>query len=154
MNTCFCMGHRDTPDGLRQALSEAVEYHITAYGVTEFVAGAYGRFDALTAHVVGEAKKRHPEIRLTYLRPYHPAERPDTPPGFDGSFYPPGMEKVPRRLAIVRANRYMVDNSQYLLTYAWEIGSNTKKILEYAVLRQKKGLIHIENLAEQVGRMV
>ena len=30
------------------------------------------------------------------------------PEGFDGSFYPEGMEKVPRRVAIVRANRYMV----------------------------------------------
>ena len=45
------------------------------------------------------------------LIPYHPAERPvETPPGFDGTFYPPGIESVPRRYAIVRANRYMVDH--------------------------------------------
>ena len=32
----------------------------------------------------------------------------EPPQGFDNTFYPPGMEKVPRKLAIVRANRYMV----------------------------------------------
>lgn len=64
------------------------------------------------------------------------------------------METIPRRLAIIQVNRYMVEHSQFLLTYAWEIGSNTKKILDYAVLRQEKGLIHVENLADHVGRIV
>ena len=69
----------------------------------------------MAARAVKEAKKRHAEVHLLYLRPYHPAERPDeTPDGFDGSLYPPGMERVPRRLAIVRANRYMVDHCDFL----------------------------------------
>ena len=114
MKKCFCMGHRDAPDSLFPALAEAIERHITMFGVTEFVIGAYGRFDTLAARAVREAKKRHPEVRLTYLRPYHPAERPDTPPGFDGSLYPTGMETVPKRLAIVRANRYMVEHCPFL----------------------------------------
>ncbi len=55
----------------------------------------------------------------------HPFDRPiPTPPGFDGTFYPPGMETVPKRAAIVRANRYMVDHSDYLIAYAWHPASN------------------------------
>ena len=67
--------------------------------MTEFVVGRYSRFDALAA------KKRHPEVTLTLLLPYHPCDHPTpTPPGFDGMFYPPGMEMVPKHAAIVRAN--------------------------------------------------
>lgn len=98
MSLCFFIGHRDTPDSLFKPLSDAVERHIVEYGVTEFVVGGYGRFDPLAAKAVSEAKKRHPEVTLTLLLPYHPQERPvPLPPGFDGTFYPPGMETVPRR---------------------------------------------------------
>ncbi len=111
--------------------------------------GRYGHFDYLVARAVQEAKTRHPDVRLVYLRPYHPGERPiETPKGFDGSFYPPGMETVPKPLAIVRANRYMIDNSDYLIAYAWRPG-NAREFLEHAQARERKGLIHVENLADK-----
>ena len=67
------------------------------------------------------------------LIPYHPAARLiKLPPGFDNSFYPPGTEKVPLRLAIVCANRYMVDHVDFLIAYARHPGSNAKELAEYA----------------------
>ena len=147
MSTCFFIGHRDAPDSILPALSAAIEKRITEDGVGQFVVGHYGKFDSLAAQAVRKAKKQHPDILLFYLRPYHPAERPFTPAGFDGSFYPPGMETVPRKLAIVRANRYMVDNSQFLIAYVRYTVSNAWELTEYALKREKKGLIHIENLA-------
>ena len=41
MRTCFFIGHRDTPDSLLPALSDAVEKCITEHGVEQFVVGAY-----------------------------------------------------------------------------------------------------------------
>ena len=116
--SCFFIGHREAGTEILPALEEAIEKHISEYGVTEFIVGHYGGFDCLAARAVISAKKCHPEIRLLMLIPYHPAERPvETPPGFDGTFYPPGMESVPRRFAIVRANRYVIDHTDYLLAY-------------------------------------
>ena len=141
--TCFFIGHRDAPDSLAPELDALVERHIAEYDVREFVVGRYGSFDALAASAVKRAKTRHPDVRLVYLRPYHPAERPEkTPSGFDGSFYPPGMERVPRKLAIVRANRYMVDNSDFLIAYAWHPG-NARELVEYAKKREQRGLIAV-----------
>lgn len=146
-HTCFFIGHRNVPDSLIPALDELVERHITEYGVREFTVGRYGRFDYLAATAVQRAKERHPDVRLVYLRPYHPGERPtETPKGFDSSFYPFVNEKVPKRLAIIRANRYMVDHSDYLIAHARHPG-NARELLEYAKARERKGLIHIENLA-------
>lgn len=147
--TCFFIGHRDAPDTLAPVLDELIERHIAEYGVREFTVGRYGHFDYLATQAVLRAKKRHADVRLVYLRPYHPAERPiETPKGFDSSFYPPGMETVPRPLAIVRANRYMIDNSDYLIAYAWRPG-NAREFLEYAQVKERKGGIHIENLADK-----
>ena len=82
MSTCFFIGHREAPDSLLSQLSAEIERHITEYGVTEFVVGRYGRFDALAAKCIKAAKKRHPEVTLTLLLPYHPYDRPTpTPPG-------------------------------------------------------------------------
>ena len=61
-----------------------------------------------------------------------------TPAGFDGSFYPPGMESVSRKLAIVRANRSIVDNSQFLIAYARYTASNARELVEYAMKREKR----------------
>ena len=148
MPTCFFIGHREAPDSLLPELSVEVERHITKYGVTDFVVGGYGRFDALAASCVEAAKKRHPEVTLTLLLPYHPYDRPTPiPSGFNNTFYPPGMETVPRRVAIVRANRYMVDQSDYLIAYAWHPASNARDLVEYARRREKQGRMRITLLS-------
>ena len=152
MSICFFIGHREAGEELLSVLTEAVERHIIEYGVTEFVVGQYGNFDRLSAKVVKAAKKRHPTVTLTLLLPYHPYDRPmPVPEGFDRTYYPPGMETVPKRAAIVRANRYMVDNSTHLIAYVWHPGSNAKNLLEYAQTRERNGMIHIENLTAPDG---
>ena len=129
MRTCFLIGHRDVPGELRERLAKAIDEAIVRDGVTEFVVGQYGAFDRMAAGCLVEAKKNHPELRLELLLPYHPAERPVVlPAGFDGSFYPPGMERVPRRLAIVRANEYMARHCDVLICYALLENSNPGKI--------------------------
>ena len=78
------------------------------------------------------------------LIPYHPAEHPiETPPGFDGSFYPPGMKSAPHRYAIVRANRYVIDHVDYLIAYVWHPASNVRNLLEYATCKH----VAVTNLA-------
>ena len=145
--TCFFIGHKDAPEMLRPMLAEAVERHITQYGVTEFVVGHYGRFDYMAAGAVRKAKERHPEVTLTLLLPYYPPSF-DTS-DFDRTYYPAGLENVPKPFAIVRANEHMIRCSDYLICYnRGEIGK-TRDFAELARRREKRGLIHIENLAEK-----
>ena len=139
MKSCFFIGHREASEEICPTLYAAVEQHIVEYGVTEFIVGHYGGFDRLAASAVKEAKRFYPEVKLTLLLPYHPADRPiPTPDRFDSTFYPPGMESVPRKIAIVRANRYVVDHVDYLIAYAWHPASNARELVEYAQKRQQK----------------
>lgn len=142
-----CLCRWDAPDSLAPELDALVERHIVEYGVGEFVGGRYGRFDMLAACAVKRAKIRHPDVRLVYLRPYHPVERSEkTPRGFDDSFYPPGMERIPRKLAIIRANRFMVDNCDFLIAYVWHPG-NARDLVEYAQGNKRRGLLRITKLS-------
>ena len=68
-------------------------------------------------------------------------------PPCTGQCTPPGMERVPRKLAIVRANRYMVDNSDFLIAYAWHPG-NARELVEYAQRREWRGLLRVEVLGQ------
>ena len=144
MKSCFFIGHRESSSDIFPALSEAIELHILEFGVTEFIVGNYGGFDHMAAKAVIAAKERHPNITLSMLIPYHPAERPVLlPQGFDNTFYPPGMENVPRRSAIVRANRYIVDHVDYLIAYVWHPASNARDLMEYAQKRERRNLISV-----------
>ena len=147
MKTCFFIGHRDAPEKLRPPLDAAIERHITEYGVREFVAGHYGRFDYMAAGAVQKSKERHPEVTLTLLLPYCPFDH-DTE-GYDSTYYPEGMENVPKPFAIVRANEYMIRTSDYLICYDRGQIGKTRDFVELARKRERKGLIHVENLAEQ-----
>lgn len=132
------------------ALAAEVERHIMEYSVTDFVAGHYGRFDALAAKAVMDAKKRHTAVTLTLLLPYHPAERAmDMPSGFDGTLYPPGMETAPKRLAILRADHYMVEHSTHLIAYVAHPSVGSREVLEVALRWQRRDLIRVTNLADE-----
>lgn len=147
--SCFFIGHREAGGNVVPVLTEAVERHITDYGVTDFYVGHYGGFDGLAAQAVKEARERHPDIRLTLVLPYHPAIRPiSTQKGFDGTFYPWEDEKIPKRLTIIKTNQRMVDTCDYLITYAYHFLSGTGQIVEYARKREEKGRIKVTNLSQ------
>ncbi len=150
MKTCFFIGHRETDERVYPRLRQSVERLITEENVSAFYVGNHGGFDRLAAHAVIDAKRQYPNITLMLVLPYHPGERPvETPNGFDGTYYPEALENTPRRFAIVRANKMMVDTTDWLICYAWYPASNARNLLEYARRREKRGWIQIENLAEE-----
>lgn len=150
MRSCFFIGHREATETLLPKIKAATEMLVRNYNVTEFYVGGYGCFDRLAGRAVVEFKKEHPGLHLYRVIPYHPAERKiELPAGFDGTFYPDEMEAVPRRFAIPRANRMMIESSDYLIAYVrHSAASNSFALLELARRREKVGLITVINIAE------
>lgn len=149
--SCVFIGHREANDSVLPELEKCVERLICEEGVSYFYVGSYGGFDRMAMTAVRRVKEKYPGTMLLLVLPYHPAERPvKLAPGFDGSYYPEGMESVPRRYAIVRANRKLVDTCDWLVCYVRHGASNSRNLLEYAKKREEKGVIRIENLAENV----
>lgn len=147
MKSCFFIGHRETNITILPELIQEVERHITEFGVYDFVVGRYGSFDRLSATAVRDAKKRHRQVTLTLLHPYAFDLPFSTSEEFDAVFYPPGMESVPKRLAIVRANQYMIEHSTHLIAYVSHPSGGSRTVLEAALARQKRGLMCVTNIA-------
>lgn len=144
MKRCFFLGHRDAPDSIGTELEKVIESLILESEVEEFIVGNYGRFDTLVQIVLAKLKEKYPHIMLTLLLPYHPAVKQVTlPKGFDRTFYPENMEKVPKRYAIVKANQSMVNYCDYLVAYLRYPGTNTAKLVEFAKKKESRGEINV-----------
>ena len=96
---CCFIGHSRIwkEPNLEPALAAAVEWHITEYGVTEFLVGNYGDFDRMAARAVKEAKIQHPGIHLYLMLPYRPDMGRSLPDrdGYDNFVYPAELAGVP-----------------------------------------------------------
>ena len=146
MKSCFMFGHSNCPDSMLSRIQQAIEYYYLRHGITDFYIGNRGRFDSIAATAVQNVKKQHPDIRMYLVLAYYPSERPvDLWGGFEGSFYPP-LENTPRQFAIVKANQYMVDTTDFFICYVKHIG-NTRNLLAYA--RRRKANDTIWNVAEE-----
>ena len=149
MKSCFFIGHRDADERLLPRLELTIERLIAEENVRYFYVGEYGGFDRIAAAAVKRAKQKYPDITLMLVLPYHPAERPtEAPDGFDGTYHPDGLKNTPRRYAIVRANKIMVDACDWLICYVCHGAGNSRKLLEYAQRRAARGLIQIEDIGE------
>ena len=111
MPTCFFLGSRHANSSLSPLLDEAIERHIVEYGGDGSL--WWGTTEILTSWPpapCARAKARHPEIRLPAADPIPPPSSTlwRFPPGFDDTYYPEGLETVPKRYAIVHADRALV----------------------------------------------
>lgn len=145
---CTFAGHNDVPQEIRPLLAKEIERHITELEITEFWVGNYGDFDRMAKAEVRKAKEKHPEIKLYLYVPYLPGEKVKLDSeGVDGIIFPEEMERVPKRFAIPRLNRYMSGQADSLIAYVSHVSGGAYKTLEYAKGRERKGQLTITNLA-------
>ena len=134
MVVTFC-GHKqvENEDQVRQWLENAVDGLIRE-GADVFYLGGYGGFDRMALTVVNEAKEAHPGVRAILALPY--LDRSMDLDAYDGSIYPP-LEKVPRRYAISRRNRWMVDQADVVVAYVIHEWGGAAMTLRYAEAKKK-----------------
>jgi len=148
--SCFFIGHRDSNSAVYPLLLSAIERHIIEYGVTAFFVGHFGAFDGMAARALAEMKKRYPHISAHLVLAYHPAVRKiDIPAGLDGSVLWEEQEKSPPRHAIVNLNKRMVREVDYLIAFSCRITDGSHNLLDYAMIKEKKGQLVITNLADE-----
>lgn len=137
--TCTFFGHRDTPlivkPLLRQVLIDLIEQH----GVTQFYVGNQGSFDAMAYCLLAELAQTYP-IHYDVVLAYLPKENA---PSVDGAhtILPDGFETVPPRFAIDHRNRWMIDQSDFAVTY---VRSPFGGAAKFKALAERKGKTVVE----------
>ena len=144
MKKCFFIGHRDTGDEVLPFIKDAAEKLIVQEEVTQFYVGGYGSFDRLAGRAMIDLKAVYPFLQLYRVIPYHPTNRKiELSQGYDGTYYPEGLEYVPPMYAISRANQSMIDQCDFLIAYVWHTAGNASRFLDYARKREKEGLLRV-----------
>ena len=143
MNVTFC-GHAQITE--REALQnwlQTVTQSLIEQGATTFYLGGYGAFDSLAAAVLREQKKRYPQVELVLVLAYLNTRR-DTS-GYDRTVYPP-LETVPRRFAISRRNRWMVESVDVVVSYVLHDWGGAATTLQYAKRKKKRIISYCDDV--------
>ena len=106
-----------------------------------FYLGNYGWFDGFASRVCRKYADTHKNCKLILVIPY--LDRKYNTERYDETLYPP-LETVPKRLAIVRRNEYMIDVADLLIVHVSYI-RYARNYLFYAEKKKKK----VINIAEK-----
>ncbi|MBS6823866.1 MAG: hypothetical protein KH198_08395 [Oscillibacter sp.] len=125
-----------------------VENLITEYGVNIFYVGNNGQFDHLVAAVLRELKSRHPQISYSIVLAYLPErEKEHNQLSYTETIYPEGLEDTPPRFAISKRNKWMVQQSEYVIAYVEHSFGGAAQFTEYARKKHRT----VINLADLTG---
>lgn len=142
MSTCTFFGHKNVPNETEPILRSTLVDLIENNGVDLFYVGNHGAFDAMVRRVLRELSARY-AISFYVVLAYMPKERDGTDTSDDSvTILPEGIETVQRRFAITYRNKWMISQSDYVITYVTNrVGSGAAKFKELA---ERKGETVIE----------
>lgn len=114
--TCTFFGHRyvqkEIEPMLRSTLVDLIENHDCRL----FYVGNLGGFDAMVTRVLRELSDRYP-IRAYTVLAYLPVGENGASDELLPTILPEGIETVPRRFAISFRNRWMIEQSDFVITH-------------------------------------
>lgn len=144
MATCTFFGHRECPETIKSKLREMLIDLITNHNVDMFYVGNQGRFDAIVRGVLRELKKEYPQINYAVVLAYMPGKQTEHNNNSD-TMLPEGIESVHPRYAISWRNNWMIQQSNYVVTY---ITHSWGGAAQYAQKARKKLKIVIDVINE------
>ena len=136
MAACTFFGHRDCPEIIKSKLKELLIDLITNHNVDMFYVGNQGRFDAIVRSVLRELKNEYPQIHYAVVLAYMPGKQTENN-DYSDTMLPEGIETVHPRFAISWRNKWMIKQSDYVVTYITHSWGGAAQFAETAKKRQK-----------------
>lgn len=136
MSACTFFGHRECRESMERPLIKTIEHLIVYENVRIFYVGNQGQFDACVHRVLKNMEKKH-GIRYAVVLAYMPKHRTELDDITD-TMLPEGIETVHPRYAIDRRNKWMIDHSDFVVSYVTRAWGGAAK---YTALANKKGKV-------------
>lgn len=111
--TCTFFGHRDCDHTIYKTLEKTIIELIQVKGVTKFLVGNNGNFDRLVLTALLKCSKKIPNIEYCVVLAYMPKNSVFYYP----TIFPEELVNIPKRYAIPYRNKYMIENSDFVITY-------------------------------------
>ena len=143
MPACTFFGHHDCPPSIKPKLREVLIDLIEKQSVDMFYVGNKGSFDRYVRSVLLELVQEYPQINYSVVLERLPGrQNEDYPEDFSDTMLPEGIEESPPRFAISWRNKWMLRQSDYVVTYITHSRGGAAQFAEMAV-RQKKTVINL-----------
>lgn len=139
---CTFFGHKDTPKEIEPTLRSTLIDLIENKNTTVFYVGNNGNFDTMIRHQLEDLSHIYP-ITYSVVLAYLPTEK-NKYDNSSNTIYPEGLETVPKRFAISWRNKWMIQQSDIVVTYITYSFGGAAQFKEMAE-RQKKHVIEISN---------
>ena len=140
---CTFFGHKDAPKEIEPNLRSTLIDLIENKNVNVFYVGNNGNFDTMVRRQLEDLSQTYP-IAYSVVLAYLPTEK-NNYDNLTNTIYPEGLETVPKRFAISWRNKWMIQQSDIVVTYVTHNFGGAAQFKEMA-LRQNKLSIEINYL--------
>lgn len=138
MAVCTFFGHHDCPGSVREKLYETISDLIENHGVSMFYVGNHGSFDAIVRSVLRDLQSKYPQIQYAVVLAYLPGKKSELGcEDYSDTMLPEGIEVVPRRFSITWRNKWMLKQSDYVVTYITHSWGGAAQFAEMASKQRK-----------------
>ena len=134
---CTFFGHKDTPKEIEPTLRSTLIDLIENKNVNVFYVGNNGNFDTMVRRQLEDLSRIYP-ITYSVVLAYLPTEK-NKYDNLTNTIYPEGLETVPKLFAISWRNKWMVHQSDVVVTY---------------VSHNFGGAAHFKEMAEKLNKHV
>ena len=158
MKKVCCFGHReifrdiesaDDIYNLKNNVSRSIECLIDDYGYNIFMTGGRGEFDNLFAEEVRKLKVKYPHIKLVLVEPYFSDKlnkyKAYYETMYDSIIVPDELANVHYKKAIESRNKWLVDNSDMVISYVNRWSGGAYKAIKYA-MSLKRFVMNLGNI--------
>lgn len=140
--TCTFFGHRFVPQKIEPTLWSTLIDLIENHGVDLFYVGNHGDFDAMVRRVLRELSAKYP-IRYSVVLAYMPEKKGEFDTAdYSNTILPEGIEAVPKRFAINYRNKWMIEQSDIVVTYV--VHAAVSGAAQFKKLAERRGKTVIE----------
>ena len=136
MAVCTFFGHRDCPAEIQKDIETAILDLIQNYEVTDFYVGNQGLYDGMVRSTLRKLQGQFPHIRYAVVLAYLPKGKSDEFADYSDTMLPEGIELVHPQYALAWRNKWMIDQSDYVVTYVTHGWGGAAK---YAEMAKRKG---------------
>ena len=141
MATVTFFGHKDTPKEIEPTLRSTLIDLIENKNVNVFYVGNNGNFDTMVRRQLEDLSQTYP-IAYSVVLAYLHTEK-NKYDNLTNTIYPEGLETVPKRFAISWRNKWMIQQSDIVVTY---VNHNFGGAAQFKEMAESLGKIAI-NLA-------
>lgn len=131
---CTFFGHKDTPESTKEALKSVLINLIENKGVNLFYVGNHGNFDRMTLEVLKELTKCYSHIKYYVVLAYFPKNKSEE---HTNTILAEGLESTPPKYAIIKRNQWMINKSDFVVTYVKYTFGGAYKFQQLAIKKGK-----------------